>query len=176
MRAMASDPLAVFDRLGRIIERRWREKNYDEAAFPELARTILVEEQPQLTAREILTWVLATDVLPQQFDPQSTFGQPPLTMFRGARFLIDALFWMEGTTDIHQHGFAGAFQVLAGSSVHSQYRFVLEERISSSFLLGDVRFESFEILRPGDTRTIGAGQTLVHALFHLERPSVTIVV
>jgi hypothetical protein len=35
---------------------------------------------------------------------------------------IEALFWVDGTTSIHQHSFSGAFQVLAGKSIHSRYR------------------------------------------------------
>ena len=173
---MPSDPPAVFERLGRIVEERWAQVGYDAAAFPALAAAALIEAPPAVTARDLLDWVLHTRTLPEQFDPASKFGQPPLTMYRSSRFLIDALFWMDGTTDIHQHGFSGAFQVLAGGSVHAEYAFRLDEPISDALLLGRVEFQRFEILGPGDTRTIGAGKSLIHALFHLERPSVTIVI
>lgn len=175
---MGTDPLSVFERVGRLVDERWRQRNYDEAVFPDLAAGVLAELQPgrDVTALDLLAWVLRTDTLPHQFDPDSKFGQPPLTMYRAPRFVIDALFWMESTTDIHQHGFAGAFAVLAGSSVHSQYEFELGERISAAMLIGSLRFRGFEILGPGDIRTIGAGKALIHALFHLEQPSVTIVI
>jgi hypothetical protein len=167
-----------FERIGRAVDQRWRERNYDEEALPELASAVLAEELPRgsVSARDVLRWVLSTHSLPQQFDPESKFGQPPVTMYRGPRFFVDALFWLESTTDIHQHAFEGAFHVLEGSSVHTRYGFELEERVSSALLLGQVRFRDFELLGPGDTRPIHAGDRLIHALFHLESPSVSVVV
>ena len=48
---------------------------------------------------------------------------------------------------------------------------------NSQLLLGDVRLKMAEILRTGDVRLIHPGRSgLAHALFHLDRPSVTLVV
>jgi hypothetical protein len=169
--------MEVFQRIGRAVEQRWRAKDYDEEALPELAGAVLDAELPGGTgAEEVLRWLLATDTIPQQLDPTSKFGQPPITLYRGPRFFIGALCWMDGTTEIHQHGFTGAFHVLHGSSVHTRYRFELEERVTSALLLGQVRFRDFELLGAGDTRPILSGDRAIHALFHLDRPSVSIVV
>jgi hypothetical protein len=99
-----------------------------------------------------------------------------VTLFRSEHFYIAALYWLDGTTDIHQHGFAGAFRVLVGSSLHAPYRFSAQEVISRGLLLGDLAMGSPEILGPGDVREIPSGDALIHSLFHLERPSVTLVV
>src|SRR5688500_16104113 len=130
--AVAPDPFDFFSRLGRLADQRWSARDYDERAFPELAVELLRGEMPtcEITPHDLLAWVLRTDTMPQQLDPRSRFGQPPLTLYRSSRLIIDALFWMDGTTAIHQHGFAGAFHVLAGSSVHSEYGFELEERVN----------------------------------------------
>ena len=175
---MQGDPLEVFTRIGREVEARWRASNYDEPGFPELAVAVLTEAQPgrEISADDLLRWLLVTDVLPQQIDPSSKFGQPPITVFRAPRFFIDALFWLDGTTEIHQHGFSGAFHVLSGGSVHTEYRWQLEDRVSAALLFGRLELTHSELLRAGDTRPIRSGAGLIHGLFHLDRPSVSIVV
>jgi hypothetical protein len=97
-------------------------------------------------------------------------------LFQGPRFYIEALFWLSGTTDIHEHAFSGAFAVLSGSSVHSHWRFIPERTINSRMLCGRMDRVSTEILRPGSVQPINSGNQLIHQLFHLDLPSVTIVV
>src|SRR5262249_49930783 len=46
----------------------------------------------------------------------------------------------------------------------------------SRLLLGDVRLKRVELLTRGAIRPILSGNRFIHALFHLDRPSVTIVV
>jgi hypothetical protein len=77
---------------------------------------------------------------------------------------------------VHQHAFSGAFYVLAGSSIHTRWSFVERTRASSRFLLGEVGFTSTELLERGALREIHPGDGFIHSLFHLDRPSVTLVV
>lgn len=97
-------------------------------------------------------------------------------LFQAPRFYVEALFWLSGTTAIHEHGFSGAFAVLAGGSVHSHWRFIPERTVNSRMLCGRLERVSTEILRPGGMRPIHSGSRLIHQLFHLEVPSVTIVI
>jgi len=69
-----------------------------------------------------ISLVVGFNLVPQK-NLDATFGQPPITLFHHDRFYIEALFWLSSTTSIHQHAFAGAFSVLAGSSVQARYRF-----------------------------------------------------
>jgi hypothetical protein len=103
-------------------------------------------------------------------------GSPPLTVFSGERFFIEALFWLEGETAVHQHGFSGAFQLLCGSSIHCRYAFEPRERIHAGFRLGELSLTDAELLAPGDVRRIDSGSRFIHSTFHLEKPTVTIVV
>lgn len=175
---LSAKTIDPFLAIARELESRWAAREHDERHFAELATEVLAARalHREVSADDILAWVLAADRIPDQFDLESKFGQPPITLVRTSRFVIDALFWLEGTTEIHQHGFSGAFQVLAGSSVHSRYDWTLRDRVNTAILIGDTKFRGFELLGPGDTRAIGAGRELIHGLFHLERPSVTIVV
>jgi hypothetical protein len=169
--------MELFENLSNLVHQRWRHQNFDEAAFPEIATDALTDLNPSalVTPGDIMRWVVSSPVLPPQIDLQGEFGQPPVCLATNSRFFIQALFWMDGTTSIHQHGFSGAFHVLAGSSIHSSYRFQAETRINKDLLLGKVQFQSAELLRAGATRPIPSGDSLIHALFHLDRPSVTVV-
>ena len=164
-----------FETLGAAIQSEWRAKNFRYAEFPEIADRLLRENPPHVQYTDIIRWILRTDSAPEQ-DLGSDFGQPPITLFRAPQFHIEALFWLDGTTLIHQHSFSGAFHVLAGSSIQSRYDFHKRETISPRLLLGEVQLRDSEYLSEGDTQQILAGSQFIHSLFHLDRPSVTIVV
>jgi len=167
-----------FKDLGALVEGRWRDKNYDENLFPGIAARAL--QEADLPARvdpwEIIRWVHTTTDLPRQMDPQGKFGNPPITLFAGPRFYVDVYYWVDGTTSIHQHAFSGAFQVLLGSSVHSNYAFKKKREINRQFLTGDISLKDVALLAKGDIRQIHAGSRFIHSLFHLERPSATVVI
>jgi hypothetical protein len=170
--------LTPIEELGILVEAPWHAVNYEPKALPELATAALVQSRlaERLTPDDILAWVLDQRDLPEQADPGATFGQPPITLYRGRRFYIDALFWVDGTTSIHQHAFSGAFCVLAGSSIETRFSFDCERGFDGHFEIGRLGSLSTELLRLGDVRAIYPGRANIHSLFHLERPSVTIVV
>ena len=167
-----------FADLGSLVEDRWKANNYNEKNFPEIAAQALVEKDPSnhVDPWDIIRWCHTTHEWPKQQDTDGKFGDPPLTLFAGPRFHIDVYFWVDGTTTVHQHGFSGAFQVLLGSSIHSQYRFENEQKISAHFSVGEAVLDSVEFLREGDTRQILPGRKYIHSLFHLDRPSATITI
>jgi hypothetical protein len=169
--------LPYFQGLGEHIERAWLKHNYDEAVFPDLVLNVLGQRPPigEVEVRDIVEWIFG-DLQPfRQPNVQDLFGEPPVTLFQAPRFYIEALFWHSGTTAIHEHSFSGAFMVLAGSSVHSHWQFTREHTINSRMLCGRLDRISTEILHPGGMRPIHSGDRLIHQLFHLEVPSVTIV-
>jgi hypothetical protein len=165
-----------FDRLGAMVEASWRRRSYDEQAFPEIAATALSELPPSRSVDlfEVAEWAERGERMPQQVG-DSSFGQPPLTVFHGGRFFIEVLFWLEGTTGIHQHAFAGAFHVMHGSSIQSLYRFHAERRVNAYCLVGRVELDRVEYLEQGATRPIVPGAPLIHSVFHLDHPSVSVV-
>lgn len=170
--------LPYFQDLGEYIESAWLKHHYDEAVFPPLVLDVLGQRPPtgKVEVRDIVEWFFG-DLHPfRQPNASEIFGEPPIMLFQAPRFYIEALFWHSGTTDIHEHSFSGAFMVLAGSSVHSHWQFTRERMINSRMLCGRLDLISTEILRSGGMRPIHSGDRLIHQLFHLEVPSVTLVV
>jgi hypothetical protein len=167
-----------FQQLGELVESRWKAENYSELLFPEVASQALVESDlpAHVDPWEIVRWVHAAGTLPQQYDVDGRFGNPPITLFSGQRFYIDVYFWLDGTTTIHQHAFTGAFQVLLGSSIHSRYSFREDRIINEHFSVGELKIEEVQLLKLKDIRTIRAGRNFIHSLFHLDRPSATVTI
>lgn len=170
--------MEVFNRLGRSVENLWRDKNYDESVFPDIAAQALKEANlpEKVSIWDVFAWTLRETNLPVQRDLAGTFGSPPITLYNSPRFYVDVYFWLEGATTIHQHGFCGAFQVLLGSSIHSWYEFDCQEKVNTFTEIGNINLKSCELLNIGDVQRIWAGKSYIHGLFHLDHPSATIIV
>lgn len=164
--------------IGERIEQSWIRQGYDERPFSDIVLDTLADYPPHLnlSVDDIIEWTFGAPQDPKQPSPPKLFGEPPVLLFQSPRFYIEALFWRSGTTDIHQHAFSGVFAVLAGSSVHSHWNFETERMVNQRMLSGRLSLKSTETLRPGDMRPISAGNQLIHQLFHLELPSVTLVI
>ncbi|HEU4510493.1 MAG TPA: hypothetical protein VFR78_19820 [Pyrinomonadaceae bacterium] len=167
-----------FARLAAGVWRLWKEYQYDEAAFSDVAVRMLTEEPPadHVSFIDVTKFGLFTNPLPFQTDIDSVFGQPPLTVHWQPEFRIEVLFWRSKVIGIHQHAFSGAFHLLTGSSLHTVWDFKCEERVSSQLLLGALDLKRAELLRVGDTTAIVAGNRFIHATHHFDRPTVTVVI
>ena len=170
--------MELFQRLGDEIESLWLASNYNEDDLPAIAAGALKRHDlpSKLSAWDVVEWTLGQTELPPQRDVHGRFGDPPITIYSGPRFHIDLYFWFDGTTAIHQHGFCGAFQVMLGSSIHSWYEFDRRVKVNTFCEIGDIRLKVCEILEIGDVQEIWGGRRYIHSLFHLDRPSATIVV
>jgi hypothetical protein len=167
---------AYFKELGNTVLERWKKKNFSLAKFPEIALAALNARPPaeHVNLADFMRGFLLDDEQP--FQTMSGFGQPEIVAFNHPRFYIQLLFWLDGTTDIHQHEFSGAFHVMTGSSIHAHYVFENAQSITPHLRVGDVKMKNIELLETGRTVPIVSGQTCIHSLFHLDSPSVTVVV
>ncbi len=167
---------AFFVDLGRRVRAQWQAVDFSLAAFPGIARTALEENPPaaRVDLASLTRSFLREDEQPLQ--TASGFGQPELVVYDDPRFYIQLLFWLDGTTQIHQHEFSGAFHVLAGSSLHAEFAFANVQPVTAHFRLGDLQLTATELLETGRTVPITSGAGSIHSLFHLETPSVTVVV
>jgi hypothetical protein len=162
--------------LGERVADAWLKRDFRSMDFAPIAVEALVASRilVQVSPRELYAWFLQSSDLPEQ--SFRNFGQPALTLFKGPRFYIELLVWLESTTAIHQHSFAGAFGVLSGSSLHSRYIFTPTDRSKSEIVFGTMRLDGAEVLTQGDVRAISPGDRLIHSLFHLDHPTLTIVI
>lgn len=165
-----------FNQLGRTVLQQWKQTNFSLEAFPEIAQSAIDAALPSehVDLEELVREFLLED--DQPFQSQSGFGQPELIAFDHPRFYIQILFWLEGTTDIHQHEFSGAFHVMSGSSIHAEFDFKNARPITPHLRIGEVQMKHIELLETGRTVPITSGRGCIHSLFHLDSPSVTVVV
>lgn len=173
------DPVASGLRsLADAVHQQWKRRRYQQAYFAEIATRVLEAQAPagQFSTTAIAEYVLDNPGLPGQTRLDKDFGQPSVTLYRDTRFHIDVLFWLTGSTAIHQHQFAGAFTLLAGSSLHGEYRFEPEQEVLPGFRLGRISLTDIEYLATGSVRPIRPGPEFIHSLFHIETPSCTLVV
>jgi hypothetical protein len=171
--------LDYFTELGHQVDQKWsgRGRRTDQLADISADALREIEAPSTLTPEGILEYLAKGAELPKQRPSSDQFGQPPVVMFRTSDLEIQAITWMEGTTSTHQHGFDGAFRVAWGSSLQVGYSFEHGETLADGHMVaGRLAMIEPEILRAGDVRPIYSGPDFIHALFHLERPSVTIVV
>jgi hypothetical protein len=168
--------MVPFDELGATVNDRWRLANYSRESFPEIAATAVDERTDIFSVKleDVFADVLLTDSVCSQLD--SNFGEPPIIVFRTERFYIEVLPWLNVVLDIHQHAFDGAFAVLAGTSLHTTFNFRTTEKYSDHLVVGELASDRVELLRKGDVRLIRAGAALIHSTFHLDYPSVSLVI
>jgi len=167
---------SFFTELGQNVYDRWKQKNFDLTSFPGIAQQALQENPPSdhVDLISLIQEFLLNDEQP--FQTSSGFGQPELIVYDNPKFYIQILFWLDGTTDIHQHEFSGAFHVMEGSSIHSHFEFENVRPVTAHFRLGNLKLKDATLLETGSTVQIISGRSCIHSLFHLETPSVTVVI
>jgi hypothetical protein len=165
-----------FKELGDRVLERWKRENFSLEKFPAIARAALDQRPPakHVDLAALMRDFLLNDEQPRQTD--SPFGEPEIVAYSHPKFYIQLLFWLDGTTAIHQHEFSGAFHVLHGSSIHARYAFEKARPITPYLRVGNVRMKKMELLETGRTVPILSGPQEIHSLFHLDSPSVTVVV
>lgn len=164
----------AIDRLARDVEDAWGRGGYAEADFSAISTELL--DRPLVLDFETLARGVSEGArLPQQRRLDQDFGQPGITLYHGERFLIEALCWLTGTPAIHHHAFSGAFRVLTGRSVHSRYAYSECDRLGP-VSIGTLELVRAEVLNAASVVAIPRGADLIHANFHLDSPTMTLVV
>lgn len=173
-----TDFIARVTALGRELEAAFARAHNAEAAFATLATEHVTRAALHecFDLNELARWALSAAELPVQHDLRAEFGDPPITLWNNGRFFISALIWRSSSTVVHQHAFTGAFQVLQGSSMHARYDYEPSRVFGDDLSIGTLRCSSIERLTRGTVRTIPASTEGIHSLFHLEHPSVSLVV
>jgi hypothetical protein len=175
-----SDKLEPFwlgiQKLAERVDASWEIRHFERESFPEIAREELVHANlaAHFSENDLLTALWACGDLPRQLDPEGQFGQPPITVLRTPRFLVDLYLWNKVDISIHDHTFVGAFGNLSGDSINCVYEFATADDSDPNVRTGALNRKTFERLRPGDVRAIEEGRRFIHQVWHLTQPTITI--
>jgi len=172
--------IPFFDELASRIDAAWSNAGTVPETLPGLATIELARLRPcdHVGIHDVIEWVARStaDELVDQADIAASFGQPPVTVASRDGFRIDVNLWVDSSTAIHEHAFAGAFAVLDGSSVEGCWTWEATENTPRAHHgIGHLRPRLLERLRKGDVRPIHGGGS-IHGLIHIESPSATVVV
>ena len=160
--------------LGDQVCARWFATNFNETTFAEIATECLLESDfsEKIELRDLFRILLQE----KHSQPTHAFSDLAIRLYETPEFFIELLCWINGSNAIHEHPFSGAFHVLEGSGVHARYNFEPTEVISKRFQIGECSISESEILRKGMTRSIMPGAETLHSLYHVEQPSLTLVI
>src|ERR1700730_8843365 len=147
---MGADYALEFANVGANIDRRWRQEAFHPDAFP----TIAVEAAASVAEVDLESLLIQRY---NRLDLSYRFSDFDLRIFGNDRFRIEILYWLGGSTSIHQHAFSGGFKLLSGRSVHVEYDFVMRCEVHPALRIGDLHLHTSEILEPGIIRRIDRG-------------------
>jgi len=156
----------------------WAAQEYRDEALPAVAADVLTRWAPyrEVSASQVLQYVIETSTLPFQQNDRSRFGEPPVTVYWHPRFYIEALFWLAGSPTAHNHAFAGAFTLIEGQCLHTEFAFTCEETHPDEIAFGTMALTKSALYSAGTVETIEPGENFVHSVFHTGRPGLTLVV
>ena len=168
----------VVRQLGTEVDQRWARQGYALDAFASIATDAIERFTPhdRFDLAEFGDWLTRIADLPDQLDPKSKFGDPPITIWRTSRFVVDLYFWTTPETALHDHGFTGAFTNLLGESLHGVYRLGSIDAPEPGVMVTDLNLQTVELLDRGSIRPILGGRQFVHRVTHISRPTVTLTV
>lgn len=165
------------NKLAADLDARWRQADYSVYKFSDLAleeikKHDLVGEFSFATLNALLD---RPEI--RQIQIASEFSELHFKLFDNGRFYIEVLNWWDKDTSIHDHGFAGVLLQLEGTALNALYSFDDEKEVLSQTLrFGEVKLAGAELSRKGDIRVIPYGRAEKHAVVHVERPTVSLIV
>ncbi len=124
----------------------------------------------------VIKWSEREGELPDQVNVYNGFGQPPVTLFNNAKFVVDIYFWQTLDTSIHSHSFCGAFKLLHGESRHEVFKVNQKEFYFDDIFKSELKLITDERLIKGDTREIKRGLDFSHRVLHEHNPTVTLCI
>lgn len=163
-----------FSSLATDVRAEWSRASFDENVFAQIVERQLNRRKPSqnLGSKDIIDWALFRRVS----RTAGATSPSAIEVYADDHFCITVYFCLEGSIAIHHHAFSGALHLIEGSSIHSVYQFKETQRLNDRFKWGQTAVDRVELLKQGDTRQITRGAGLIHQLFHLDRPTVCLVV
>jgi hypothetical protein len=165
-------------RLAARIDSEWRAAGSKVSAFPGIAARTLEDAQPQreYDLASLARWTLSSRTFPPACNPFGPAGPPAFTIWSDGRFFVNVYAYMTPEVVIHDHDFAGAFINLSGTTIHATYEFPHAERVDPAVHVGELALHEVEVVRAGDVRRIDPGRRFIHQVWHVDQPTVVLVI
>lgn len=166
--------------LGRIAERidaEWKGAGYQPADLPAIASRVLADSRPdrEYDLGALADWTLAATELPDACNPFGPLGPPAFTVWSNPRFYVNVYVYTTPEVVVHDHDFSGAFMNLSGVTIHCTYEFG-GDAVDETVHVGALRLKGIEAIGEGKVRTIEAGESFIHQVWHVSQPTVVLVV
>lgn len=165
-------------RLAARIDSEWKAAGQKVSAFPAIAARVLSDAQPhrEYDLSSLAGWTLSQRTFPQACNPFGPMGPPAFTIWSDGRFFVNVYAYTTPEVVIHDHDFAGAFINLSGTTIHATYEFPDAERIDPAIHVGTLNLHDIEVVRSGDVRRIDPGRRFIHQVWHVDQPTVVLVI
>lgn len=102
------------------------------------------------------------------------FGNACITVISSEHLRVDVLYWLQNASTLHKHVSSGAFMALSGRRLHLEYDFPALDALGDGVTFGALTSTSRTMMREASVAPITP--TLIHELYWIEKPSVTISV
>lgn len=162
--------------LAKKLDNQFKEDNYDVYNFHNLAAKALEEVNEDDISIDKIIDVLDRGPFSQQFIIDDKFGEPSITIYKSEEIVLDILMWTSSDTNIHSHGFTGAFRTMKGETIQAIYKTKntfkapYEEMIEDEVTLKELKF-----LRVGAIQKIPSGISFMHKSYHVEIPTINLL-
>lgn len=165
-------------RLAARIDREWKAAGARVSSFPAIAARVLEDARPdrEYDLGALAEWTLSRRTFPQPCNPFGPLGPPAFTVWSDGRFFANVYVYTTPEVVIHDHDFAGAFINLSGNTIHATYEFPNAERIAPEVHIGELALHEVEVVRQGDVRRIDPGRRFIHQVWHVDQPTVVLVI
>jgi hypothetical protein len=170
--------IAKLRRLSARIDAEWKAAGYKTRDLPRIAARRLTGARPDrgFDLDALADWTLSRSRFPAACNPFGPFGPSTFTVWSNERFFVTVYVYRSPEVEVHDHDFAGAFVNLSGKTLHCTFDFAAAERIDTMVRTGEIRVASVEMIGEGDVRHIEPGSRFIHQVWHLDHPTVVLVI
>ena len=158
------------------IDTEWKSHQYDFDIFHTLASQALKELDTSDLNLESIHDYLKEETLPKQLNDGDHFGEPSITIFNNDRIVLDILIWTSSDTSVHSHGFCGAFKVIEGETVQTEY--IMPKKAYPPYdeiIKNQVVFNKVKLLSKDMIQEIPYGLSYIHKSSHIKYPTINLV-
>ena len=153
---------------------RWQKEDFDSNYFCNIVSDSIRNHwsDVKVTLEDILkNFSNVSRRVPQQ---RHQFSDMQLVLFDNGILFAELLVWWNRGTSIHDHGFSGVLLQVNGSSLEFRYS-ASGKSISARGAIDEIVLDEVVHTRCGDERVILPGRTLCHFVYHLEKPTVSLI-